>query len=55
MLYYHTINKENAKNNQINGISINNHNKITYVKAVQKLARYIENQVTNELLNWAGL
>ena len=55
MLHYHTINKGNPMNNQINGISLNNDNKTIYIKAVQKFARYIENQVTNELLNWANL
>ena len=54
MLSYHTINTANRMNNQINGISPANRSLNTYMEAGRGVAKYIENQVTNEMLYWTG-
>lgn len=41
-------------NNQINGISPANRSLNTYMEAGRGVAKYIENQVTNEMLYWTG-
>ena len=51
MIYYHTINAVDKKNNQINGISLSNARLNTYVDAAIK---YLGNLVSDEFLNWAG-
>ncbi len=55
MLYYHTINPSDPKNNQINGISPQNGNKGNYIGAAEGVSGYIWNQISNEVLNWAGM
>ena len=54
MLHCHTLNTANEINNQIRGISPNNKRLQTYMEAARGIARYIDNQVTNEILNWTG-
>ena len=49
MLYYHTLNRSNPINNQINGVSIR---KWPYYRLVAiDFLKYWENQLSNELLN----
>ncbi|MDY4201446.1 MAG: RHS repeat-associated core domain-containing protein, partial [Schaedlerella sp.] len=55
MLYYHTINTANKMNNQINGISLKNPQLQRYLTAAEGALGYMWNQVSNEVLNWAGL
>ena len=50
MLYYHTINKQNAMNNQINGIAPNFWD--VYKIVALSVPEYIWNKVSNEILNW---
>ena len=52
MMSYHTLNPNNPVNNQINGIRINNPNMEIYRNA---LLRYIDNKISNEILNWFGV
>ena len=54
MLYYHTIDTSNRKNNQINGISPNNSRKHQYILSAEGALGYIWNQVSNEVLVWLG-
>ena len=54
MLYCHTINKGNLKNNQINGISPSNDNLDDYWKAAEGVLGYAWNQLSNEFLCWLG-
>ena len=55
MLKYHTINTTNKMNNQINGISPMNPNLGMYLSAAEGFLGYAWNQVSNEVLYWAGL
>ena len=52
MIYYHTLNIFDKKNNQINGIALSNPNLNVYAEAVIK---YLGNKVSNEFLCWAGI
>ena len=52
MLYCHTINKMNSKNNQINGISPNNGHVDEYMNAAKSVLGYAWNQFSNEVLCW---
>lgn len=54
MLYYHTINTNDRKNNQINGISINNAMLDDYILAAEGALGYLWNQITNDVLAWMG-
>lgn len=49
-----TINTANRMKNQINGIRPANRSLNTYMEAGRGVAKYIENQVTNEMLYWTG-
>lgn len=55
MSFYHTINTANKMNNQINGIGLMNPNLGTYLTAAEGVLGYAWNQVSNEVLYWAGL
>ena len=54
MIEYHTINAKNRMNNQINGISPSNKLLVIYMEAGRGVAAYLENQISNEALYWAG-
>ena len=54
MLYYHTLNTQNPKNNQINGISPNNDFIDEYIDAARGALGYVWNQLSNEVLTWLG-
>lgn len=54
MLHYHTINTNNKMNNQINGISPSNPNLGKYMEAGRRVLKYMENQISNEILYWTG-
>ena len=54
MLYCHTINKGDNKNNQINGVSPNNPHAEDYLKAAENALGYCWNQFSNEVLCWLG-
>ena len=54
MLHCHTLNTANDISNQINGISPNNKRLEIYMKAARGIARYIDNQISNEFLDWTG-
>lgn len=54
MIEYHTINAKNRTNNQINGISPSNKLLVIYMEAGRGVAAYLENQISNEALYWAG-
>jgi len=54
MLQYKTIKTVNKMNNQINGISPNNKSITIYMEALRGIAEYLENQISNEYLNWTG-
>ena len=54
MMHYHTLNTANRMNNQINGISPHNKRLLIYMEAGRGVAKYIENQVSNIILNWTG-
>ncbi|RHQ53502.1 GIY-YIG nuclease family protein [Firmicutes bacterium AF25-13AC] len=49
MLHYHTL---NAMNNQINGISPKNRKLRRYMYAAREIAKYVDNQITDEILYW---
>ena len=55
MLYYHTLNTSDKKNNQINGIRLNNDFLKDYIWAAKDIMGYAWNQVSNEVLYWAGI
>lgn len=55
MLYFHSLNTKNMMNNQINGINFYNGNKSLYISAAEMVSGYIWNQISNELLSWAGV
>ena len=55
MLYYHTLNTSDKKNNQINGIRLNNIFLKDYIWAAKDIMGYAWNQVSNEVLYWAGI
>ncbi|MDD2503258.1 MAG: hypothetical protein PHG58_05295, partial [Clostridia bacterium] len=50
MLAYNT----RAYQNRINGISPKNRRIDIYMEAGRQLAHYVENQISNEILNWTG-
>ena len=52
MLHYHTLNTLNAMNNQINGISPKNRKLRRYMYAARGIAKYVDNQITDEILYW---
>ena len=52
MILYHTVNTSNPMNNQINGIASSNPNRFAYFNATLK---YLDNRISNEFLNWAGI
>lgn len=55
MVWHHTLNRGNPKNNQINGIRSGNAHFDQYiVDAVTSMLMYFENFVDNELLNLLG-
>ena len=54
MLYHHTINTANKMNNQINGISPSNGLIGAYMEAGRGALGYFENQISNDILYWAG-
>ena len=54
MLYCHTINKGDAQNNQINGISLSNPRLNTYLNAAKSVLGFSWNQLSNEYLCWVG-
>ena len=54
MLIHHTINTADKMNNQINGISPLNPNLMAYMEAGRGALAYLENQISNEILYWAG-
>lgn len=55
MLYHHTLNRENAANNQINGISPYNPQVDIYMDAAVKYLKYADNQISNDILNFLGI
>lgn len=54
MLHYHTLNTLDAMNNQINGISPKNKRLNMYMYAARGIAKYLDNQITDEILYWNG-
>ena len=49
-----SFNAKNRMNNQINGISPSNKLLVIYMEAGRGVAAYLENQISNEALYWAG-
>ena len=47
---YHMLQK--AMNNQINGISPKDRNIGKYMHAARGIAKYLDNQITDEILYW---
>ena len=47
-----TLNTLNAMNNQINGISPKDRNIGKYMHAARGIAKYLDNQITDEILYW---
>ena len=54
MLYCHTLNKSDARNNQINGISLSNDSVDFYIKAAETAFGYTWNHFSNDVLTWLG-
>ena len=54
MFYYHTINKNNPANNQINGISPYNKQMVDFNNFIKNSPAYLWNQISNDWLNFIG-